>query len=1284
MAITVAMRTQVSELYVALFGRAPDAEGLGFWTQKLDEGNSFTTIANAMYDTAPARAYYPLFLTNEEIVASFYVNVLGRTADAEGLAYWTAKLNAAGATPGSVIADMIDVVVNYTGTDPDGLTSAALFNNKVEVAQYYGEHSGNIDDATVVLAGVTADPATVTAAEAAIAGGTIGQNGIEVALTTGADLINGSAVVDSVTGVFGNAANATFNAGDVIDLGAGTQDALNLVANGVTASDAVIVKNTELINITDTVGATFNATLIENTPGINFLNTQTGLTSMVTSGATGSVYGLSGKGNLTVDFASTSGTSDTANLSLAGVGTSTAARSTVNVSDTNTIEKVAIATTGTNYVTLNAGSAAGTLTITGNGTNNFDISAASATAALLTLDASASTGANTFAMGTSLGAGDTVKGGTGTDTVSTNFTAATLNKPTMTGVETLSADFDAAAILDLGSTTGLTTMTLTGSTANQVINNAPGTVTTLNVSSQADNDNTLTFGYASTSKGDLTMNVGSTSATATSFDLNTTVLKNTTGFTLNTLGALTHNIASIDLNGDQSHVNVSVAAGSTLDIGGVEVTGDIGSIAVTVGAAGAYSGYFNASGGTVGDVSLTVGASSASGSLYVIGTEIGNVTVAANGNDSTADAEIYASNGSIGNISYSITGDDASGHLYATASGGSIGDITLVADGDEANIDFFISAGPVSGAAEGATVGNVSLTVMGDDADGSGSVNVSGGDVGNITLMVDGNDASGSLSVQALYSYSSDDYLYGGNIGNITATVNGDGASGTINAIASGGTIGDISLTATNGASLHVFISGNSLHYSGAPLDGGNIGNITVLVDGDAGVSGDITSSGGDIGDVSITVHDSNSSGGGLEITASMTSGLAWDNGGTSSDWSHGGSIGNVTVNIDGANSNYDLQLLASGGDIGTVNYSINGSNSSGYLELYAHASEHAGAGNIGAMTFTQGDDTALDAYINLDGSTSLSYTGGDGVSGDFYISGGNGGGAALTSATMTMGDHADFGFHVSGFSGSFAGASITAGDDADIEVDVRGVYNGAGAVSITTGASSDVDVEYNNDWAGAGTLTLAGGDAASTAAVDVTGSTPSFGGIVATTWGGSLTANLAAVTVGTTVQVGAGGSSVTGTEGADNVFLGAGVDTYHFDTTPTAVDTLFSFTGGAGKDVIDVVNAANFTAYTADTADTLATGDFTKLTDIAGGQDITTAAGLLAALNTGGEYASIDTAGTGGTYTFITASTASSTTYYVFDATDANDADADFDTVTLVGIVNGNAFSNFVAANVV
>ncbi len=168
MSITVEMRTEVAQLYTALFGRAPDIEGLGFWTTTRAAGKSVTEVADAMYGTIPARAYYPLHLTNSEIVASFYLNVLGRTGDAGGLAFWTAQLDATGATPGSVLGRMISVVANYTGTDPAGLLSQQYFNNRVTVAQHYAESGGGIAGATDILVGVTANPATVVAAIAFI------------------------------------------------------------------------------------------------------------------------------------------------------------------------------------------------------------------------------------------------------------------------------------------------------------------------------------------------------------------------------------------------------------------------------------------------------------------------------------------------------------------------------------------------------------------------------------------------------------------------------------------------------------------------------------------------------------------------------------------------------------------------------------------------------------------------------------------------------------------------------------------------------------------------------------------------------------------------------------------------------------------------------------------------------------------------------------------------------------------------------------------------------------
>lgn len=201
MSITIAMRTQVSQLYVSLFGRAPDAEGLGFWASALADGMTMARLAQEMYNTAPARDYYPTAATNREIVATFYLNVLGREADAGGLDFWTREMDVA-ATKGDVFAKLLNNVVNYTGSDAAGLKSQALFLNKVAVAQYYGENEGDIVNAADVLVGVTDKYATVIEAKAAIdAGVVIGVQTYEIENV--AAVVEGGAVVFNIktTGV---------------------------------------------------------------------------------------------------------------------------------------------------------------------------------------------------------------------------------------------------------------------------------------------------------------------------------------------------------------------------------------------------------------------------------------------------------------------------------------------------------------------------------------------------------------------------------------------------------------------------------------------------------------------------------------------------------------------------------------------------------------------------------------------------------------------------------------------------------------------------------------------------------------------------------------------------------------------------------------------------------------------------------------------------------------------------------------------------------------------------
>lgn len=445
MAITTQMRTDVSQLYVALFGRAPDGEGLGYWVSQLDAGKSIVDIANAMYGTAPARTYYPSYLTNQEIVGNFYTNVLGRTADAEGLAYWTDKLNAAGATPGSVIAEIIGVVANYTGTDPAGLKSAALFQNKVQVAQWYGEQNGNIAGATSILSGVTEDPATV---EAAKTGGV--QSGQTFTLTTGADNVVGTVGNDTINGYIDSTANApqTLTAADVIAGGAGT-DTLNVTVSGTAAAlPAANITGVETINVRAAVA--LNSSDLSTIPGLTAFNSDRSVAAITTTNlGKGGQYGVIGDGaaqstatlafgyaaaadvstlNISGGVKGTTATNGPA-ITITGTGVTS---SVINVtgSAANVTGAITNAATSTSTTINASANLTGTLSTTGDtkltvtGTGVVDLSGAALANNLVTVDASAMTaGGLKVAAGTSTAFKFT--GGAGNDQVTTGAVLAT-------------------------------------------------------------------------------------------------------------------------------------------------------------------------------------------------------------------------------------------------------------------------------------------------------------------------------------------------------------------------------------------------------------------------------------------------------------------------------------------------------------------------------------------------------------------------------------------------------------------------------------------------------------------------------------------------------------------------------------------------------------------------------------------------------------------------------------------------------------------------------------------
>jgi len=160
--------SSVINLYIGLFGRSPDTEGLSYWVNQIDAGTPIATVAQDMYNTEAARPYYPLTLSDSEFITRVYQYVLGREPDSEGLNYWVSQL--AGKSKGQLVVDMVTVAANYDVTSsaatPVGITAHNLFVNKemacaalVQQQLNHGPFAGLNNNS--VLTAVTSDPDTV-------------------------------------------------------------------------------------------------------------------------------------------------------------------------------------------------------------------------------------------------------------------------------------------------------------------------------------------------------------------------------------------------------------------------------------------------------------------------------------------------------------------------------------------------------------------------------------------------------------------------------------------------------------------------------------------------------------------------------------------------------------------------------------------------------------------------------------------------------------------------------------------------------------------------------------------------------------------------------------------------------------------------------------------------------------------------------------------------------------------------------------------------------------------
>ena len=439
MAITAETRNSIIELVVTAYNAPPGTTLLTELVAIVDGGGTLADVATALTTSDTWSGLYPSFQTAEEFAAEWLGNLVPE-ADADALAGGidiAVGLINGGASFADIILVAQDFLANLAEDDAEFGSSAANFNNKVEVATYHTitleQDADDIGDLQNVLANVTSDDDSVADAQndaaAAVPGETVS---LTTGLDTGAAFTTGS-TNDIFSAVDTNdAETTTLTTGDSLVGGDGT-DTLSLAISGAAEASVAVasasVENLKIYN-NSTEDYEMDASLMDGLTDV-FVNAGTSATN-VTTDAIVNLHLLNTDQNASVDAGENVDGSADAAIILANGSDATATYNgleTINLVATGSDSDVTVVSDA--LETLNvSGEADVTVAVTFDG---VDVDSKTAT-----LDASAAggdvdatvTGGVGGVTSVTMGAGDdtidfrdaitaevTISGGEGTDTL---------------------------------------------------------------------------------------------------------------------------------------------------------------------------------------------------------------------------------------------------------------------------------------------------------------------------------------------------------------------------------------------------------------------------------------------------------------------------------------------------------------------------------------------------------------------------------------------------------------------------------------------------------------------------------------------------------------------------------------------------------------------------------------------------------------------------------------------------------------------------------------------------
>lgn len=664
MATTLA--SQVQELYIGYLGRAADKAGLDFWVKAIENGTStLESVALGFTLSAEYKAAYE-GLTTSQLVAKVYQNVLGRAADADGLAFWVGEINKGVIKADTLVKSMINSL---------GAIDQLSMDNKVQAANTY-----------TTTAGANYD---LAAAKAAIGASSSNNPGQTSTLTTGADNIAGSTGDDLVNGMIDGTTPAlsTLSAADTIRGGAGTDTLLVTTVNGAVANvlNGADVSGIEILSVRNTNATGGSVATVVDAAGLTAVNAVRGSGDVtVTAGlAQNAAFGIDGTtgGVMTVNYAAaaTSAKVNVTNGATAGAVTVNGAGLTsatiTSTAGANTLGGVALANTVTavtvdaqsNVTTGNITGVAANSTITVKGAGSANIGTLLATNVTV-VDASANTGGVTATLNnvTDL----KVTGGSGNDVFTTGAVLA--------GAGLVDAGAGTADRLVIANTAHLTAATAPLYKGFEQVQAADGT--TVDVSLLAANNSINSVRIADGAGATAVTNLTAAQAAAVSI-LSTGA------------GAITIGVKDASVGGQ---IDTVKAALTTTNAAGVAQNIDLTGLVLTGVEKLELTGNGTVAANT-GTVTLTTAAATSLDSIVLNNAGVNSITIAA-GHQATN--LVVDASGSTGNTTI-----DAS--LYNTTTG-----VTLKGGAGNDVLEGSVRSDSISGGAGNDIVSGTNVTVL--------------------------------------------------------------------------------------------------------------------------------------------------------------------------------------------------------------------------------------------------------------------------------------------------------------------------------------------------------------------------------------------------------------------------------------------------------------------------------------------------------------------------------------------------------------------------------------------